>query len=328
MDEETYTRLIAGALSDELAPEEREQLERWLAEDPAHQEIYASYRSLWAMDDQAEEYQPDVAVGRKRFEAAMDAQNKPEPKVISMTPVQMVLRVAAVLVVGLLGYLGFRATQHSNRIELATATQEQQELVLPDGSTVWLNQNSTLSYTADFEERTIELVGEAYFEVERNPDRPFRVESRGAEVKVLGTKFNVRSYPAEQAVEVSVISGKVGVSTADEPGGLVLNPGDEAEWKRSDDGFVAVDEPGANALAWKNRQLIFDDVPLELLVKDLEAYFQVEIKIVDDAPRNCRLNGDFSDPKLEVIFEILENSLPINIQPTNGRYEIRGSACP
>lgn len=171
---------------------------------------------------------------------------------------------------------------------ITTPRGGQYQVVLADGSSVWLNAASSLRYPTAFpgNERVVELVGEAYFEVAKDRSRPFRVKVTSpaagvppAEVRVLGTHFNVMAYPEEHAVATTLVEGRVAVSRGDSR--AVLAPGQQG--RLTDSGIAVIpDYDVAQAIAWKEGTFVFNDTPLDEIMRAVSRWYDVEVTFEDD----------------------------------------------
>lgn len=152
----------------------------------------------------------------------------------------------------------------------------QYQISLPDGTKVWLNAASSLSYPATFagqRQRMVQLTGEAYFEVAKDRQHPFTVKSKGQEIEVLGTHFNVNAYADEPAVKTALLEGSVKVSAGTTA--VVIRPGQQASLKN---GSINVEEVNTNVMAdWKAGKFRFKDEPLASILRKVSRWYDVEI---------------------------------------------------
>lgn len=174
----------------------------------------------------------------------------------------------------------------SNKINvLSTAKGETYQLRLPDGSLVWLNAASSLTYSANLNERgkrRVRLEGEGYFEIAKDKAHPFIVESSGQQVEVLGTHFNISSYKDEKSIKTTLLEGKVKVSTANIQ--RILSPGEQV---RNTDGAIEVNKVDADAVIdWKNGLFVFNDEPLEDIMRKLSRWYDVDVVYQGIDPRS------------------------------------------
>ena len=165
----------------------------------------------------------------------------------------------------------------NNGFNIATTPRGgQYQLVLADGTKVWLNAASSIKYPVVFNgnERRVELTGEAYFEVAHNKEKPFRVISNGQQVEVLGTHFNINAYRDENTVKTTLLEGSVKVSSAGKD--KILKPGEQAQL---DGGNIRVAEVDVDeVVAWKNGFFYFKDDSIQEVMKELARWYDVDIK--------------------------------------------------
>lgn len=148
-------------------------------------------------------------------------------------------------------------------------------ITLPDNSKVWLNADASLRFPVRFsgDERRVELTGEAYFEVAKQPEKPFIVVASGAEVRVLGTHFNVRSYGEEETVKATLLEGKVEIGTPGNGSKTVLKPGQQATIVENSAGLKVQSVEVDPVIAWKNGLFDFQSTPLVDILKEVKRWY-------------------------------------------------------
>lgn len=171
---------------------------------------------------------------------------------------------------------------------------QRMKLTLSDGTDVWLNSQTKLTYPGIFsgKERRVRVEGEAFFEVARNPEKPFIVSSKGVEMKVLGTKFNVYSYPEEEGIETSLLEGSLKVYYPEtETQAITLRPQERVTVKREK---MEVDIlRHTDYFLWKEGIYSFKNEPLIHILKKLELYFDVRIIVKDPSISGWEYTGKF-----------------------------------
>lgn len=175
------------------------------------------------------------------------------------------------------------AGSKSNTSEYNTITTPkggQYKIVLPDGSKVWLNAASSLTYRTSLNngrgERKVNLEGEGYFEVSKNKHMPFIVKTDKQEVIVLGTHFNINSYADEPDTKTTLLEGAVSISAPHgKKGGTILKPGDQAVNNGADIKIKKIDT--SLVVAWKNNEFVFRNESLESIMRKVERWYDVEI---------------------------------------------------
>jgi ferric-dicitrate binding protein FerR (iron transport regulator) len=178
---------------------------------------------------------------------------------------------------------------------LTTPRGGQYQIVLPDGSKVWLNAASSLKFPTSFTgtDRTVTLNGEAYFEVSRRTDQPFFVRLKNdVAVEVLGTRFNINDYNDEPAVRATLLEGSIRVQRDGHSN--VLRPGQQAVLGRTDAAItINKDADLDEAVAWKNGMFVFNSVPLEAIMRQMERWYDVEVSYRGNV-KGISFNGQIS----------------------------------
>lgn len=225
------------------------------------------------------------------------------------------IRYAAAVAAGLVLLIGFGwmfySYQRPAPVLVAFTGAATQLIQLPDGSKVTLNRHSQLSYPQTFgKERMVELNGEAYFEVSKNPEKPFRVKTNGVTVSVLGTHFNVNAYAADSLVETTLLEGSVAVSDNRNGNQVILSPNETAVYRKANGMLTLHSESDAgNEISWCKGILSFDNTPMGEIARELSHYFNVNIQIKSGDLRNYKLSARFKQD--ETLEEILDMLAPI-----------------
>jgi len=319
--------LVARYHTGEATRDEREKLESWARLSPENQCILNGSELDW---DASKVYQE---VDMADLDVAWDKMHKRvNPKSHSKRVLMPVLfKVAASLVLLFcLSYLVYRIVQKPQGNFITQVANEQvREVILPDGSTVTLSRNSKLIYPAHFTAnvREVQLEGLAFFDVKRNEKQPFIIRSGSAQVKVLGTSFEVDARNSE-LVEVTVKTGKVELSDladaslktyilAGEKASLELNVGKISNIKNTD----------RNYLAWKTQYLEFDQTELFEVARIIEKTYGAEITFSNNNLKNCRLTARFEKQPIDAVLHIIEATFNLKIQKQGGKIVIDGAAC-
>ncbi|MBN1118060.1 MAG: FecR domain-containing protein [Bacteroidales bacterium] len=232
-------------------------------------------------------------------------------------------RIAAILFVPLLiasSLFYFKQRAQSDGDQYATQRISnpsgiRSEIILPDGSKVWLNAESTISYKFPFgvKEREVKLTGEAFFDVIKDQQKPFKVESENVRVTVLGTRFNCKAFPEDSAIEVVLAEGEVKLNTTGSgtEGGFILKPGEVAVFDKSTYQVNISSEEIDKYIGWHQGKLILDECPLEEVARRLERWFGVEMKIVDQKISNYEISTTFENESIHQILTLLELASPV-----------------
>lgn len=238
---------------------------------------------------------------------------------------------AAVIIAATAGIYFFAATGNSAKYpaneqaknQISTKNGSKTSLVLPDGTKVWLNAGSQLDYDKNYGNklREVSLVGEAYFDVVKNPERPFLIHTRKMDIKVLGTAFNVKCYPGEKTTETSLVHGSIEVTLKDRQEKIMLKPYEKLIIN-NDDNTVAQGQgqPNKNQpahlqsekpiisvshltympadstvieTAWVQNRLVFSGETFEEVALKMERWYNVKIDFADESAKQYRLTGNF-----------------------------------
>ena len=188
-------------------------------------------------------------------------------------------------------------------------------ITLPDGSIVWINSNSSLSYPAAFEadERKVQLIGEAYFEVAHQTKRPFIVCAPHFETKVLGTKFNICSYPNDSIAKADLIDGSVALYNNEvKEASIVLKPGEQAIYKHNN--LLQVKESCFNVNDKKTGIFRFDNSSMSEIIRQLENYYNVSIAVNNPMILDYEYTGSFiqGDGVMHIL-KLLQKIKPLSI---------------
>jgi len=219
------------------------------------------------------------------------------------------LRVAAsiALLIGLSYgiYEWVRTTGDVPQLTEQTARGQIKWITLADGSKVRLNALSTLSFPERFRDslREVVLSGEAFFEVSRDPTKPFIIVTEEVKTRVLGTSFNVSAREGSDRIEVTVASGKVRVETSEQR--VELTPAEQARYDRATGALVEERIELADIMDWKDGILRFDDEPLGLIARKLEKWYGVSIDFENNLSRRCRSTGTFEDESLSTVLDAI-----------------------
>lgn len=272
--------LLMKYIKGETTPEEREKVVRWLDEDPEHIHQYHSLRKLYDISlwSPIEESQPEKKQTR------------------TLKPVWIeFLKVAAVILITFLGTKAFFDWKE-DPVKMQTVivpAGQRAELLLADGTKVWLNSRSKLKFPDRFQKdaRNVELDGEGYFEVTHKEEAPFTVHTSRYDVKVLGTEFNVKAYNSKNQFETSLLKGSVEVSNMNKSQVVRLRPdeqviSDGSQLIRS----VILDK---NYFRWKEGLLCLDDESIGGLIDKLELYYDVKIIVQQASLMKYHYSGKF-----------------------------------
>ncbi|MBE5320729.1 FecR domain-containing protein [Pedobacter sp. MR2016-19] len=207
--------------------------------------------------------------------------------------------------------------ESDQNLTLTTPKGGQYCVTLSDGTKVWLNAASSLSYPATFsgKERRVELLGEAYFEVHHNASQPFIVSTRGQQIRVLGTSFNVNAYNDDNKTVTTLVNGRVQLSRDGNDEAPQLHPGEQSVLAGA--GFEIAEVDASLFIAWKDGQFRFKATPLTEVMRQVERWYNLDIDYTG-IPTDIQIHASISrDKKLSTVLHALEKI-------TDLKFEIKG----
>lgn len=274
--------------------------------------------------------------------------------------IQNVLKVAAsiIVIIGLSILISlkvispYRIANSSSTIEMVVPSGEKSQIILADGSSVWLNSDSKLVYPISFkgDDRKVILEGEAYFDVKKVRNSRFVVVTQDFKVEVLGTKFNVKSYPDDPTMETTVVEGMVRVEPYEDKlsfSPIILKPSERMvflkanQQKPQNDNIEsrqkqAVVKPVIrqeilishvntdNITCWKDHLLVFDNETLEQIALKMSRWYKIQVEIMDDDLKSHRYTGKFIyNESIIQVLEAIDLTTPIKYKIYQNTVEIR-----
>jgi ferric-dicitrate binding protein FerR (iron transport regulator) len=321
-NEQDIDRLLADYWAGKLAPAARKAVEEWATASEENQAIFREAKKLaQALDLWQEMKQYDVSKALNRVDNRIQRSTRRRREGF-YTYWQ---RIAAVLFLPLLlASAGFYYYQQV-RIErqpvvwqtVTVSNGLRSQLTLADGSRVWLNGGSQLTYPSSFcgRERQVTLVGEAYFKVAKNEKQPFYVQAGPMKVAVTGTTFNVSYYPDDRQTTVVLTSGKVSLLGQDRQQWIKLaemKPGEMAVYNDYRHEISIAQADTEKYTSWINGSLIFRDDLMTEVVKKLNRRYNVDIEIADREIAQYVYTATFRDETVERILYLLKKTSPIS----------------
>lgn len=313
-------------LADELSPEELNDFSVWISESDENKEEFESFEEIWnGVDIIKGKEAINVDAAWERFTNEV-SQNK-STKTIFLKPL---MAIAAVVTLALVSWVGYQlySKKSVDQMVVQTAMYQQKQIVLPDNSVVSANQNSKVTYPKTFDnERRIQLEGEAFFEVTKNPSKPFIVEINDTRVRVLGTSFLISENKANHSVTVVVKTGRVGVYKEGSLDTLYLTPGERVDVKKENKNLVKQVNSEKNYISWKTKDFVFEDESMQNVITQINNSYFSNIQITGEELKNCKVSVSFTGKTLEQILQILEVTLDITIQKEGNVIILDGKGC-
>lgn len=348
MSQERFWILLTRRIAGEASPEDLAELEQLMQQHPEWQFASQNLEDIWNSKPPVDHTEEEDAyllhmhrMQEKNIHFGKPILPEEEAAVFELSRSSSRKRIrwiiagftAAAAVAALLFFNPFSgktgatpARQLTNIHEISTRLGSKTRIQLPDGSVVWLNAGSTLTYDKDYnhEDRQVTLTGEGFFDVIKDPAKPFLVHTSNVDVRVLGTVFNVKAYPEDKTTETSLIRGSLEVSIKSRPLDKIILASNEKlvvenkkDTARTWKGDEEMDQPlmtlnqlkrnsrdsTINEMQWTENKLVFDNEPFEDIAVKMERWFAVDIEITDGVLRQKRLTGTFERESVEQALE-------------------------
>ncbi|MDX1943328.1 MAG: FecR family protein [Saprospiraceae bacterium] len=338
MDDAIYMELIAKYLSGNIAIAEKRTLMVWVESTPANRSFFEEMIQLWSISGEYEEpFETNTpkawdALESRLFGAdiaaiplVMPTTPKTSVKIMRLSINKVILRLAAVILAAVaISIWTFGDFLQDKTVAIETKPQERKEIKLPDGSTVWLNENTRFFYEQDFTERIVNLEGEAFFDVTKKDGKSFTILSGEASTKVLGTSFNVRAYPQEDRIEVTVATGKVALKNIETDKEVQLKASQSGVLEKPTEEVRIEEAVNLNADAWKTKKLRFENARMQKVVEMAERYYEVKM-IAEDNILNCPVT--IPKPVNFQNFLATLNFMDFKVEQRDSVYIISGNGC-
>ncbi len=301
----------------ELDESERLRLLKQINSDESLKEEYIRLQNIFALT-QLSAHPGDDEAAKESFRIFTHRLQAKQRKLFLIKIGKIAAVALAVIVSTVFATLYFaeNSTWDSAFNTLYVPAGQRAQITLQDGTTVWLNAQSTLIYPSHFagKERKVTLTGEAFFDVAKNPRKPFIVESQDIRLKVLGTQFNVYNYPKTGYSRIALIEGSVKISwNANESDYVMLKPSQELVLQGGKALISEITNP--NHFLWKDGIYCFENERLIDIIEKLQLYYDVTIKVEDPEIFNVRYTGKFRQRDgIDEILRIIQKIHPFNIE--------------
>jgi ferric-dicitrate binding protein FerR (iron transport regulator) len=324
MDNQKIESLLDRYQKGEASLEEKNLVEKWLEERDNQDSEWKS------LNDNAKEQWLGSA-----FNKIQDTLDLDQPKVVHLPQRSSIWkRIAAVAAVAALIFTIYRQAPsffNQDRLTTLSVPANQRKLItLPDGSTVWLNAASKLKYSEDFNDkvREVYLSGEAYFDVQHNPEKRFIIHTGKIVTTVLGTAFNIKEDENKHTITVTVTRGKVKVANGNKQLGIIT-PNQQISFNLKTSEAVQNQVNASESIAWQEADLHFEDITFAEAAVKLQQQFNVKINFSNEKLKECRFTGSALDgAKLENILKVIcEFNGAIYRHQTDGSILIEGKGC-
>jgi len=324
MDQEKIWSHISRRITGEETDEDVEQVDRWLSEKPSNRKVYNHLVKIWKSNRVERGDNSTLYESLRRRIVVYES--RPVPFIGRINTWVKVAAVLAIIMVS-----NFMVYQYLNRTEPAVVAWQEivvprgnrMKVILPDNSSVWLNNESHLRYATDFSNgnRQVELSGEAYFDITHDAKHPFVVKVGEQRIKVLGTKFSVNAYPEDKLIETSLISGSVEFDCNKAVNGknkYLIEPGISLFYDKDNNTVTTQKIQSSYYQYWENGVYAFKEETFEDLAVKIKRIFNVEIIFKDEYLKKKTYTGTISIN--DNIFLFMEAIRRTSVEPIEYEY--------
>ncbi|MDN3584688.1 FecR domain-containing protein [Mucilaginibacter flavus] len=320
MDEHHYLLIIAY-LEGRSTEQETQYLLQKVQEEAAFSEAFEDIAEIWSarkpVPDQNTEANDVLASLNLKIDALEHSHSNTTEEPVAkrgatIVILKRVIAIAAMLVCMLGAVLFYNNTRHNNAgagtmlAETHTGVGQKRKIKLPDGTEVMLNSSSSLHVAAAFgsDKREVYLDGEAWFDVKRDPQKPFIVHTGQVATQVLGTHFNVSAYQSDSNIVVSLVQGKVQVDMDNDLAKrVILDPGKQMTYSKSAKTAKVTEFLTEDITGWKENKLVFDYDSWPDAAKKLSRWYGVPVQLKNGELLRCKLKGTFNNMPLTKVLQ-------------------------
>lgn len=318
------TEMLRLYLRDRYALETEEEVQQWLAKNPATEELEQASKEYWDSINTGKDATTFEALKRVNTKIGI---HSPEKKTVLL---KVLLRVAAVfiLLVGISGVWFYLQHQSSPAmVEISAAYGETKQVTLPDQTEVWLNAGSSLKYPSEFNQklRSVRLTGEAFFSVTKNQSKPFVVETKSLAVKVLGTKFNLKAYPNERQTVATLQEGKIEVQTVKNQK-QQMEPNEQLVYSSETSTLKVVKINVEDIPDWKSGNLLFSEATLGEILQTLERRFNISFdtdKSIDLSTEHYTIKFEREETPAQILQVLADMAGDFSYSMKNGQITLK-----
>lgn len=321
MDENNLNaELIARCLDKSASEAEKQELLQWINESKENESLYFTMKELYEAGNWNTLRQEADTIGNwQQLRTKIDESNQPAKN--KKFRIIHLVKYAAILVLGAVISVMFLKLNSSKNInpefknQIVTGIGERSQLVLPDGTKVWVNSCSSVSYKYDYgtNSRNVYLEGEAYFKVTKNEELPFIVHTQGAEIKALGTAFNVTAYHNDVELSAVLLEGSISFKQVGNENAQVIKPGEKITYSKSTQ-LTNIEEVNAESyVAWSNGETSFEHLKMDEITKRLQRNYHVTFVLQNEKIKNMHFTGTFRNyESLEQILKVISTNTDLN----------------
>ncbi|MGI9542493.1 MAG: FecR family protein [Cyclobacteriaceae bacterium] len=331
-------QIIAKYLAGECSEDEKSSLAKWTASDSRNADYLKKMQMLWESSKiDANAFNPDIDNAWSELGNKINNTSDTSPISSNSSFWPLLGKAAAVLIIaigiGFITYKSYFSIDSTTRTEMVFESNQEQnntQVALADGSTVWVAANSKIRFPDNFSDdvREVFLEGMAFFDVVPNAKKPFIIRTPDATTKVLGTSFNLRAYTDDGQVTLTVVSGKVSLSVPDkelEP--IIVSKDEKGVLSKKTGDLSKEPNDDLNFMTWRTGRIQFQDAILEDAILQLSQHYEMDIVLNTPTPQKCLLTATFDNQSLEEVLLVIETIFDTTRENKNGTVVLTAKGC-
>jgi ferric-dicitrate binding protein FerR (iron transport regulator) len=319
--------ILAKYLSGNCSAAECEELTEWVESSEENKKHFSEMKNAWTManitslNQETSNPEENYKVLVQKITSASEMENaytEGRFRIPGFLKIAAAILIAIGITALISKYVWDKPYMVADFHELVVPSGQQAQLTLPDGTKIWLNSKSKLTYPGTFTSETREVVldGEGYFQVSHNPEKPFIVKTSHLDVKVLGTSFNITNYSDEDKITLALETGSISISEQElAENSMKLKPEEMAVYSKADRNIVVSEADSEIYKSWLKGQFKFRNLSFEDISRRLGRNFNVEFVFKNESVKKVRYNGSFYN--YEPLSQILK------IMQTNSAFRYR-----
>jgi transmembrane sensor len=321
-EEMDFQNLLTKFFAGEISDSEMILLKNWLDSNPENRRIFNEENEFWqeaGIWTKLENYKTDTAWTNMASRLGLGKNHYNSVTVLSRSNCRILLAAAAVACIVAIGSLSLWITGKTSFQKIAASSTvfstnegEKAHVCLADSTEIFINSGSTIQYDGDFnlKDRIVKFSGEAFFNVNTNPEKPFVVQVEKMSITATGTRFNVLSFSDEDRIETTLEEGTIHVS-ANGKDPVTLKSGQQIVYFRRSEKYLVRDVETDTYTSWKENKLRFNDTPFEEVLRRIGRKYNVNFQITDKELLNLKYTATFIDEPIEDVMMMLRTVSPI-----------------
>lgn len=317
--------LIAKFLAGEATPEEAILVTDWIDQSNENKTLFSQAQQAWALQENISPEVIDKSQAWRSVSKRISTMRR--SRTLGFTPLRIAAAVLVLVSVAAAVYLLIPSTPMKEEWITTNSKEEIFNLPLPEGTSIVLNKNSTLSYPKEFKNATrlVKLTGQAFFDVMHKPDQPFIIECGDVSIKVLGTAFNVSGLNNASIVETQVTRGKV--MMYDKDNSIIIEAGWTGSYERSSKKLSLKKTKTENNLGYATHTFTFEDTSLKQVTENLSESYGVTFVFENEKLKDCHLTSSYNNKPLSFILNVIAESLNLEYTVKGNTVYLSGNGC-